>query len=270
MKSLKWLVGATDLEAPTWTVPEWGSAALFELDSDGLLPDTSSSAVRRSDVTEGFLQKGIKIPTHLRYMPPTAGTGGYRHVTLPWPVIFWACQPDDESARSKNNKDKADTATPKKNPFGRSWLGYDNIKATSPSYGNETFFDEDTIFIHLTPVPATAAAATQAMQLDQTSHNISQNDLFLNLTVPVLDLDRARWVEAGTFAVVFVATVALLVQLAGVAWRDWRKVLDRSRAEGSRAVDVGEDDDDDEVKDVEEKKTGKGGSVVRRRGKGGG
>lgn len=63
----------------------------------------------------------ITIPLHLRYLAPASG--GYTDISMPDPVVFWACA--GETADGVN-------------PFDRTQLGYD------------TLFDSATVFKHLT------------------------------------------------------------------------------------------------------------------------
>ncbi|KAH8725225.1 PIG-X [Phaeosphaeriaceae sp. PMI808] len=99
------LAGATDLEAPDWTVKQWGSAALLEL---------------AHPVTEA--DKGdwnVSIPLHLRYMP--AANTSHTRLPVPWPVVFWACRAN-EGAKMAGN------------PFDRVHLGYEAL------FGDRTRF----------------------------------------------------------------------------------------------------------------------------------
>lgn len=88
--------GATDLEAPDWVVPQWGSAALFELAS----PEEDDE--RNAQSWE------VSIPMHLRYLPAAAAS--HARVPVPWPVVFWACDAQQDASG---------------NPFHREHLGYD-------------------------------------------------------------------------------------------------------------------------------------------------
>ena len=121
----------------------------------------------------------ISIPLHLRYLPPTNDTRGRTPVSLPYPVIFWACQTTEMDL---NN-----------NPFDRQHLGYDAL------------FSPNTIYYHFEP---RANAAEKAASLVS------------SLDVPVLNLNEARWVEAGT-------AVAVVM---GTAWVMWKLVMVLLRA----------------------------------------
>jgi hypothetical protein len=103
--ALRAISGETDLEAPDWVLPRWGSNLLLELavPSDEQAADTW-------DVT---------IPLHLRYLKPSEG--GIQHTSLPWPVVFWACTADDGTKMGIN-------------PFDRVNVGYDGL------FGPKTMF----------------------------------------------------------------------------------------------------------------------------------
>ncbi|KAJ4303077.1 protease B nonderepressible form [Kalmusia sp. IMI 367209] len=109
LAALRQISGATDLEAPDWVVPQWGSSALFEL----AFPST-----------EGDIggQWNVSIPMHLRYLPAAARS--HARVPVPWPVVFWACDAEQELTG---------------NPFDRVNLGY------------EVSFGRETRFMHLAP-----------------------------------------------------------------------------------------------------------------------
>lgn len=123
--ALRSLAGATDLEAPDWVVPQWGSAALFEL----AVPSPSSSdretgeAEKRSAIVQP--EHNVSIPLHLRYLP--ASPTSHHSISVPWPVVFWACRADEGSKHAQN-------------PFDRRHLGY------------EALFGPKTRFMHVQPV----------------------------------------------------------------------------------------------------------------------
>ncbi|KEQ96920.1 hypothetical protein AUEXF2481DRAFT_620924 [Aureobasidium subglaciale EXF-2481] len=104
--ALRSLSGATDLEAPVWTTPQWGSAALLEVAH----PETPSVTNDTWTVT---------VPLHTRYMPPSADGTHTAHV--PWPAVFWACEAEDGLKMSVN-------------PFDRTNIGYDGL------FGPKTLF----------------------------------------------------------------------------------------------------------------------------------
>jgi hypothetical protein len=109
--ALRSIAGATDLEAPDWVVPQWGSAALFQL----AIPPSSPS---KSDEWE------VSIPLHLRYLP--ASEKSHTSVPLPWPAVFWACRAEEGAKMAAN-------------PFDRLHLGY------------EALFGPKTRFMHVPP-----------------------------------------------------------------------------------------------------------------------
>lgn len=120
--ALRSIAGATDLEAPDWVVPQWGSAALFSLAT----PSAASSSPPKSAEWE------ISIPLHLRYLP--ASTVSHARVPLPWPAVFWACRADEGAKMAAN-------------PFDRLHLGY------------EALFGPKTRFMHVSPNNETGKGA---------------------------------------------------------------------------------------------------------------
>ncbi|KAL2852952.1 PIG-X [Aspergillus pseudoustus] len=97
--SLRAVAGETDLEAPDWFVPRWGSNWLLELAS----PSGSDQSLKDWNVT---------IPLHLRYLNPSES--GYRSVSVPWPAVFWACTAEDGTKMAMN-------------PFDRVNLGWEGL-----------------------------------------------------------------------------------------------------------------------------------------------
>lgn len=93
--------------------------------------------------------------------------------------MFWACDATSETFKLKGN------------PFDRTGLGYDAL------------FDEGTIFHHIEPVVATSVSGKQAD---------TEGRLALDVRVPVLDLEKAWYVESVT---------GLIVAL-GVIWVLWK------------------------------------------------
>lgn len=112
--SLRAVAGETDLEAPDWVVPSWGSNWLFEL------------ATPTSDQNPEDLWN-VTIPLHLRYLRPSES--GYRTASIPWPVVFWACSADTETKLTGN-------------PFDRVNLSWEGL------------FDPQTMFYQLHPAPS--------------------------------------------------------------------------------------------------------------------
>ena len=113
LRALRSVAGETDLEAPDWAVSKWGSTMLMELAPPEVTAPGSSSGSWNAE-----------IPLHLRYLPPSSG--GRTRLSIPWPVVFWACHAEKGTKMSVN-------------PFDRVNLGYDGL------------FGPRTIFYHLQP-----------------------------------------------------------------------------------------------------------------------
>jgi hypothetical protein len=75
--------GETDLEAPSYETPGWGSIVLV----DAPKPDPKDT------------QMTLKLPLHLRYLRPIDG-GGKVHVDILPPEVFWACENTVEGSTS--------------------------------------------------------------------------------------------------------------------------------------------------------------------------
>jgi hypothetical protein len=112
LRALHSLSGATDLEAPDYLTPQWGSAALFEV-------DTSSASLK------GSKDFSFTIPLHLRYLSPSSN--GTREIVVPDPVLFWACPAEEYGKYAAS-------------PFERVNLGYEGL------------FGPKTIFYHFSPM----------------------------------------------------------------------------------------------------------------------
>lgn len=122
LTNLRSLSGATDLEAPIWVVPEWGSAALLELAVPlSSRPSSSSSPASKQDAAWT-----VQIPLHLRYLPPNRNASGLEAVAAPWPVVFWACRGEEGAKMAAS-------------PFDRVNLGYEGL------------FGPKTMFYHVPP-----------------------------------------------------------------------------------------------------------------------
>jgi len=104
-------------------------------------------------------------------------SGGYRSIEIPYPAVFWAC------------RDPAVADAPL-GPFERSGLGYDALFADKPGI----------VFWHVEPKPA----AGQGSRMVNT------------VRVPVLDMDKAGWVNLGTAAVIVFGFAWVVGRLAGV------------------------------------------------------
>ncbi|KAI4654574.1 uncharacterized protein J4E79_008448 [Alternaria viburni] len=178
LKRLRSLAGATDLEAPDWNVPAWGSAALFELATPKpekieypkvSLGDGEESVWEdlptHREVSEG--DWNVSIPLHLRYMPAQAAS--HARLPVPWPVVFWACRADSGAQHTSN-------------PFDRLHLGYEGL------------FGPKTRFMHVEP---------------KAWNQTESGGLVEWIDVPVLDTRMAGWVEGGTVGVVLFAFVGL-------------------------------------------------------------
>ncbi|PTU24788.1 hypothetical protein P175DRAFT_0429428 [Aspergillus ochraceoroseus IBT 24754] len=104
--ALRSVAGQTDLEAPDWSISQWGSNWLLELAT----PSPSDQSSEAWNVT---------VPLHLRYLPPSES--GYRSTSVPWPVVFWACTAEDGTKMAMN-------------PFDRVNLGWESL------FGPRTMF----------------------------------------------------------------------------------------------------------------------------------
>ena len=122
LTALRSIAGATDLEAPDWVVPEWGSAALFELSHPEEEEEEDAEEHPHTPAVGG--DWNISIPLHLRYQLATSAS--HAPVQLPWPVVFWACRADEGEKHALN-------------PFDRRHLGY------------EALFGPKTRFMHVRP-----------------------------------------------------------------------------------------------------------------------
>jgi hypothetical protein len=111
LTAIHYITSPVDLEAPSYTLTTWGSSVLLEL-SPPSAPAT--------------LAWTAQIPLHLRYHSPSTNSSGLTNLTLPYPVIFWACTADEGSKFPIN-------------PFDRVNLGYDGL------------FGPRTLFYHLSP-----------------------------------------------------------------------------------------------------------------------
>ncbi|KAH7059113.1 PIG-X [Macrophomina phaseolina] len=183
LRNMRALAGAADLEAPDWVVPQWGSVALFELAHPVAHPDAddagSATSTKYDAESSDDADFEVTIPLHLRYLSPTHNRAGLSNASLPWPAVFWAC-PAEEGTKMSTN------------PFDRTNIGYDGL------FGNRA------MFYHVPPAKGWEGG---------------QGALVETLKVPVLDLDRAWYVEYGTVAAVLLATAWLLVKLGGVVAR---------------------------------------------------
>ncbi|AEO58100.1 hypothetical protein MYCTH_2305173 [Thermothelomyces thermophilus ATCC 42464] len=190
LAALRHTTQPVDLEAPEYAMSQWGSAILVQLAPPEPEPEpapSSSSASRsRGRKSGGDGQDGAEdewtaeIPLHLRYLAPTRG--GYATISVPYPAVFWACEPEQEGA----------VAFPP-NPFEKAHLGYDGL------------FEEGTVFWHVQPRPPPGS--------------VGDGLLVNEVRVPVLDVEKAGWVNAGTAAAVAVGFAWIVWKLIGVHLR---------------------------------------------------
>lgn len=127
LRALRSIAGETDLEAPDWVVSKWGSTMLIEL-----APPAVTDPKRSSE------SWNAEIPLHLRYLPPSPG--GKTRLSIPRPVVFWACYAEKGTKMSVN-------------PFDRVNLGYDGL------------FGPRTIFYHLQPDIPTGSMLTEHLEV---------------------------------------------------------------------------------------------------------
>lgn len=172
LASLRAISGETDLEAPDWVTPRWGSNLLLELAT----PAEKDSAKNDWEVT---------IPLHLRYLKPSPS--GNRTISVPWPIVFWACTAEEGTKMGVN-------------PFDRVNLGWDGL------------FGPKTMFYQLTPSPVKEKDATVQPRLVE------------QLDVPVLEIkegeegiSQIRTIEIGTVVVILLGFVWALWKLGLVA-----------------------------------------------------
>lgn len=158
LAALRTISGATDLEAPDWAVKAWGTSALLEIRQQ-------DNKIRDFDVT---------VPLHSRYLSPAPG--GQAEISVPYPVIFYACKTTEEDSPPLST-----------NPFDRTNVGYDGL------------FDERTVFYQVNPVPH------RAVQSEKRA--LSGDSLVLNLPIPVLDTGKAKLVESLTMLVIVVGSL---------------------------------------------------------------
>ncbi|KAK0622874.1 PIG-X [Immersiella caudata] len=114
LTALRYISQPVDLEAPEYVMRTWGSAALLELKPPMM-----------GEKEEAWT---AEIPLHLRYLTPTHG--GYAHLEVPYPAVFWACNAEEGTKFPTN-------------PFERANLGYDGL------------FGPRTVFWHVEPRPET-------------------------------------------------------------------------------------------------------------------
>ncbi|PGH08585.1 hypothetical protein GX51_01104 [Blastomyces parvus] len=195
--SLHAIAGETDLEAPDWVTERWGSSLLLELAT----PSSSSSSANSHKSTDTDADANdndwqVTIPLHLRYLHPSPS--GYRNISVPWPVVFWACTPEggegEAAAGSKGT-------TMGINPFDRVGLGWDGL------------FAPGTLFYQLHPDAGdTSASADGDPHVDA-----DRGMLVEQIQVPVLKIDDG---DGGGFLenVRSIEMVTVVVVVLGFLW----------------------------------------------------
>ncbi|KAL1302587.1 hypothetical protein AAFC00_002965 [Neodothiora populina] len=193
--SLRSLSGESDLEAPAWVIKKWGSASLFELKSPRDYYDDDLSASASTEDQNKAGDWNVTIPLHLRYLDPSGG----------------------ENMTSTSQPGKRTTKIPWPavfwaceaeeglkmgvNPFDRVNLGYDGL------------FGPKTMFYHVPPARVGG----------------EHGELYEKLEAPVLDLQKSRYVEAGSAFVV-------VMGFAWVAWVLLRGTFGRKVDEGKKKI----------------------------------
>lgn len=170
LSAIRHITQPIDLEAPAYTMSLWGSTLLLELAPPAMEVPSSPKAQPWT----------AEVPLHLRYLPPTPS--GYSQVSIPWPVLFWACTADEGSKFSIN-------------PFDRVNLGYDVL------------FGPRTMFYHLSSRPS-----------GQEQGNGNRSDGYNVIDVPVLKQGYSDWVELGTTTVILLGFGWVMWKL----WLVWR------------------------------------------------
>ncbi|OJJ48896.1 hypothetical protein ASPZODRAFT_139850 [Penicilliopsis zonata CBS 506.65] len=179
LRALHAVSGETDLEAPDWSVPSWGSTWLLEIDSSSPEEEEEEEEEEEdrndtgSSIESADEMMNMTIPLHLRYLPPSES--GYRPASMPWPVVFWACTSQEETPMGVN-------------PFDRVDLGWDGL------------FAPRTTFYHLAPGGS------------------SGQSLVSEIPVPVLQLDATGLtsvsIELGTVLVILLGVAWVVSRLA--------------------------------------------------------
>jgi hypothetical protein len=175
--SLHSISGETDLEAPDWVVPGWGSTLLLEL-------ATPESSPHSEGEGEGEEQPwDVTIPLHLRYLHPSSS--GTRPITIPWPTVFWACTTDSETE-------------PSTNPFDRTHLGL------------ESQFTPGTLFYYLHADSASSSSSSEGGIVEEINVPV------LTIEDGEEGVLQARRIELGTVVVVVLGFVWVLWKLGVV------------------------------------------------------
>ncbi|KAI9653359.1 MAG: protease B nonderepressible form [Alyxoria varia] len=246
LTALRSLEGATDLEAPEWDIRQWGSTALFELDTS--VDDEYGSKGKAWSAT---------IPLHARYQEPSR-SASHANITVPAPAVFWSCPArdvlqasSDESGSNDNKEDGSRKAVPNArddevssnpkfhvNPFDRTTLGYDMLisggsgagspNTHSPSSGRR---EGGTFYYHLGPQPndrnfpeGSLAHIAHTNLATHGKHGV----VLAGLSIPTLDLRRetgfaklGRAMGLGG-SEVLIEWGTVLAVLLGFGWVMWR------------------------------------------------
>ncbi|KAI1417805.1 PIG-X-domain-containing protein [Hypoxylon sp. FL1857] len=151
LSSLRYISQPVDLEAPSYAMNIWGSSVLLELQP----PNTRDNQPWTAEV-----------PLHLRYLAPAEK--GYRNISVPWPVVFWACAAE-EGMKFSNN------------PFDRDNLGYDGL------------FGPRTMFWHVDPKPSEGENLYHEIQVPVLDLGLSNRISSGTATIVMMGLAFVIW-----------------------------------------------------------------------------
>ncbi|KAL1968948.1 hypothetical protein VTN77DRAFT_782 [Rasamsonia byssochlamydoides] len=198
--ALRSVAGETDLEAPDWVVPRWGSNLLLEL-------ATPAGRKSRPGDRHGHADGdswNITIPLHLRYLEPSQS--GYRSTSVPWPVVFWACTAEDGTKMGIN-------------PFDRVNLGWEGL------------FGPRTMFFQLHP-SLSSSRFVEDIQVPV----LKEAPLVAEEGASSRSLQTAQQIELGTVLVIVLGFVwvlwrlGLVVRSSGIGDGDRRRERERGPA----------------------------------------
>lgn len=139
-----------DLEAPAYNTSTWGSNALVQL-----APPKDTKGAFTSE-----------IPLHLRYVAPKDSGG--QAIELPYPVVFWACDPVADADLSKS-------------PFDNAHLGYDDL------------FPQGTTFWHINPKPESGDHITSQLVVPALEEEAASTIAFGTAAVVILGFTWVLW-----------------------------------------------------------------------------
>ncbi|KAI1393519.1 PIG-X-domain-containing protein [Hypoxylon trugodes] len=151
LSSLRYISQPVDLEAPSYAMNIWGSSVLLELQPQEVRNGRSWTA---------------EIPLHLRYLAPAEQ--GYRNISVPWPVVFWACTAED-GTKFPNS------------PFDRVNLGYDGL------------FGPRTLFWHVDAKPSEGENLYHDLQVPVLDLGLSNRISSGTATVVLMGLTFVIW-----------------------------------------------------------------------------